>query len=165
MAKSGGTDDAVVTGPLPAVLSHIATVPMDPTVRIVMNNRPIAVPDVVPQLERVASNREEDEESELALSDVEIMDESQAGSSNSPSKSSGKSSAEAIAARKAEELAAERDNYQPFAGDLLKEVRTLPPPRSATGSATGALQRAVKELVVLQESSSPQQLGFYLYVF
>jgi ubiquitin-conjugating enzyme E2 Q len=63
--------------------------------------------------------------------------------------------------KKAKQLELQRDSYEPFAPKVLRNLRILPPPASAAGSATAYLSKEVKSIMATQAKSSPQELGFY----
>lgn len=59
--------------------------------------------------------------------------------------------------------AAERSLYKPFVPALLARdlVRTLPPPTTATPSASIGIGREVRAMMKSQQEQSPQSLGYY----
>lgn len=57
----------------------------------------------------------------------------------------------------------ERASYKPFTPALQAKglVRTLPPPKSASPTASLAIAKELKRMLKAQEEESPQSLGYY----
>lgn len=74
------------------------------------------------------------------------------------------SEARSVAKRQQQEQwAKERASYRPFTPVLQAKgfVRMLPPPKSASPTASLAIAKELKRMLKAQEEESPQSLGYY----
>jgi ubiquitin-conjugating enzyme E2 Q len=139
------------------VPTNLTVKPMDPRYPVVLSRKPISIPDDIAKFTGMEIDCDDDP---FSMSDQDIL---KAVSASQVMEISDDDDEEMEMARKkkAQALEKQRENYVPFAPKVLKNLRTLPPPRSAAGSATMYLSREVKAIMATQAKSSPQELGFY----
>ncbi|GAA5978067.1 hypothetical protein JCM5350_007386 [Sporobolomyces pararoseus] len=157
-----GTDVSTTDTPAPLPASPLKFIPLDPTIRITLNNEVLRIPDVLDKLVKMES-RLEDVEEEFNDSDVEIMKEPTViVESESTSRGSRlKRGTSSFLASPSKPKQKKIETFVPCDDQRLSLVKLLPPPKTPNKSAAIAIQRELKQMMDQQKKEGAIEAGFY----
>lgn len=129
------------------------TLPLDPRFAVTLNQKAIAVPDLAVSLQRrrssSAGSRLQTTGVALTESDHELLQSSD-------------DEVQEVEPPVKQPAGPVQDDYVPFGPSKLDLLRNMPTPSSATRSATMQIQRALKDMLKLQDTEGPRKNGWYL---
>lgn len=145
--------------------SPVKTIPLDPAIRLTLNNAKLEIPDVVDKLERMEAKLEDAEE-ELNNSDLEIIKEPTVVIEGHSSPPSGLKRGDSVlyspSKTNKQDAGNKIDTFVPCNEQRLSLVKLLPPPKSPSRSAMITIQRELKGMVSQQKKEGSIEAGFYL---
>ena len=146
---------ALVSEEAPALgKTQIQTIALDPRFPITLHQKPICVPDLAASLQRRRSSsgsRLQIQAAALTESDHELLQSSDDEVIEVDAPTKKKTPAGPV-----------QDDYVPFGPTKMELLRNMPTPSSATRSATMQIQRALKDMLKLQDTEGPRKNGWYL---